>query len=516
MKSGDGSLALAPPKGVHRAAMLIVVSSIAASVVVPSVTLGQERSDGVRDGGGRSVEVGDVDARWAADADEAELIVRLIGDLVNIAEPYVGLSATVSGRDFVPVPFARRLEGGLVGADHGLALHSSFRRLVELGPKALPALLGALEDPRPTGLSIRPPTSSGAAVARNEVMVNPVNEREGGALARHPCVRPGARRNDVDIDEYTVCVGDVCFVLIGQITNRPYAGVSYERGGGVVINSPILDPSLAAFLRSLWRGYSPSDLLRFLLVDLGTRSPVTQPGVAPCVGAIPRLMFYFPSESRKSVEARVDELEIGPKSWADQIAANGTVGYEIARAAASVRDEGVGVALRRLALRADDALVLGASITPWSASPESSQILARVSDVLGRRPEHPTVFGGEYDLLRSSLRCFGVREHFDRVLGHQDSTLTRSVIYALLRAEARVDWAPELLRPLLDDTTALRWERPGGTGIELSVRICDEAAQAISYHVGEVALDLTGSRGDVDRRIERLRKRIDGGGWIRR
>jgi hypothetical protein len=51
---------------------------------------------------------------------------------------------------------------------------------------------------------------------------------------------------------YTVKVGDVCYVLIGQIVNRQLVAVRYQPTAGLIVNSPIEVPPLAEKVKNDW------------------------------------------------------------------------------------------------------------------------------------------------------------------------------------------------------------------------------------------------------------------------
>jgi hypothetical protein len=98
---------------------------------------------------------------------------------------------------------------------------------------------------------------------------------------------------------YTVKVGDVCYVLIGQIVNRQLLAVRYQPSAGLVVNSPIEAPVLAEKVREDW-GHADVETLRAsLLADIRaashprgiSRAEYTERFVNP---ALERLRQYFP------------------------------------------------------------------------------------------------------------------------------------------------------------------------------------------------------------------------------
>ena len=145
-------------------------------------------------------------------ATEAE-IRKLIASLAEIKEPYVGLSPTVSGRAFAAVTGMKKIDT-MVLTNHRLKTPEPLKRLVQLGPEALPHLLQALDDKTPSKLVIEP---------------------KGALNVGFP----------KDGKPYVVKVGDVCYVALGQIIGQPYNCVEYIPTGIISITSPVEDQERA-------------------------------------------------------------------------------------------------------------------------------------------------------------------------------------------------------------------------------------------------------------------------------
>src|SRR5262249_19768158 len=115
----------------------------------------------------------------------------------------------------------------------------ALQRLVEIGPDALPFLLEALEDERPT--KRRWARADGSPGFRDRLTGNLLNPLERRILSEKP-----AREDDGDLGRpkrlYALTIGDVCFVAIGQIVGRPYR-VVFEfppsSRGHVIVKSPV-------------------------------------------------------------------------------------------------------------------------------------------------------------------------------------------------------------------------------------------------------------------------------------
>jgi hypothetical protein len=84
-----------------------------------------------------------------------------------------------------------------------------------------------------------------------------------------------------------VKVGDVCFVLIGQIVNRNLIAIRYQPSGGLVINSPIESPALVEWVKKDWGSLDERSHTASLLADI-------RDGETWSVGsAMTRLRFYY-------------------------------------------------------------------------------------------------------------------------------------------------------------------------------------------------------------------------------
>jgi hypothetical protein len=202
---------------------------------------------------------------------QARRIRELIASLATLDAPDFGLSASLSGSAFAPLP-GQSQTGALLLTDHGLQPSEALKELVTLGPDALPFLLDALDDKTPTKLIV----NHGSMWHAAELYLNPVNPAEQAA-ARAAAVDP--RRQEEPVDSYTVKLGDVCFVAIGQIVGRPYQAVRYQPSMCIVLNCPAHDPKLCAEVRSIWGAKDPRrKLFDSLRADYGGRVQRQVPG----------------------------------------------------------------------------------------------------------------------------------------------------------------------------------------------------------------------------------------------
>src|SRR5262249_31091405 len=80
-------------------------------------------------------------------------IKGLIAKLAEIKDQSFGLSSSVTGRAFAPLPDLEEFQMGLLNGEQAKTAEA-FRKLVEAGPDALLLLLESLDDPTPTKLKI--------------------------------------------------------------------------------------------------------------------------------------------------------------------------------------------------------------------------------------------------------------------------------------------------------------------------------------------------------------------------
>jgi hypothetical protein len=249
--------------------------------------------------------------RAPQDGERAAEIRGLIDELQRISQAMPGMSAVYSDSGFAPVADAHvRVGGFIIGNSERREESRAFNRLVEIGPEAIPHLLDALTDDRPTGY-----------VARGMMWMDSGNEvhlfddvpREAAALKSYP--KPAEKWTGVyppfiqsdrgSSPRYQVCVGDVCFNVLGQITNRFYLAARYQPTGGMVINTPVHSPWLAAVVRECWH---VEDYRAVLLESLKTDLADGADWSHRRNGAATRLLYYFGDAGADVVLARLSEL----------------------------------------------------------------------------------------------------------------------------------------------------------------------------------------------------------------
>jgi hypothetical protein len=167
-------------------------------------------------------------------------------------------------------------------------MFAPMRELVVRGAAAIPEILRHLDDARPTKLEIKEENHISWARFCNDYNNKP---RRG---------RPSYKYIEENVElPYRVLVGDVCLVILGQITNRPQVGVRYKPSGGVLISSPVKFPEIVACAREDWKDFSAADLCALLSDDI-PQSKFEQEED----DAMWQIRLYFPGRLSEAIEAR--------------------------------------------------------------------------------------------------------------------------------------------------------------------------------------------------------------------
>ena len=297
---------------------------------------------------------------------EAAKIRILIAKLADVGRPGVGLSPTVSGRAFAPIPGHRRMHAIVLG-ESAPQTSDAFRELVALGPAAMPHLLAALNDKTPTRLKVRRLFGSGILfVGGSADSGNPFNQKERRALDGDDDRDEGSGF----IESYRVTVGDVCFNALGQIVGRDYSAVQYVPSAITAVNSPAHMPGLRDRLRTAWSGPDPRRvLLDSLLIDYATEGVFNgrsldgwDQGSDYQTEAAVRLLYYFPDEMAPLIAARLKGLlDVGDPGSGDgrmnRDVRNRVRTVEFVKAVAWCRHSAIQQALAEICRKTDDEVV---------------------------------------------------------------------------------------------------------------------------------------------------------------
>jgi hypothetical protein len=308
-----------------------------------------------------------------AGADEAR-IEALVATLASLENLDLGVSPTIGDRAFLPLN-AWKKAGAFVLTNPRIRSSDALKRLVALGPAALPALLAHLDDPTPTKLRVDHDGRFGAMWFANELSGNPLSRPEQAVLQIHEHDEKNLFGRE-HVRSYVVKVGDICLVAIGQITGRGYQTVRYQPTACVVINSPTHDAELCAQVRAMWQSDDPRRrLFDSLLLDYRTQGKYDgvsfdgwYVGSNLQVEATMRLLYYFPKESASLIAARIDRLNVSrigpptgePKSdsefdaWVKREVENGVRTDKFIAAAAWSNQPEIIASIKRMIDRTDD------------------------------------------------------------------------------------------------------------------------------------------------------------------
>lgn len=229
---------------------------------------------------------------------DKKVVEQLVDELTQIDSQSPGINSATIYDGFIVGGRPGSFNGGVLGVAPP-KVPPQMSELVRLGPLALPELVKHLDDSRPTKLKVGNDDSGGSSrqVGVDFFMFSYFSDEYDPRL---PGYIRGPRPMEKDFQgRYTVKVGDVCYVLIGQIVNRRFLAVRYQPSAGLVVNSPIEAPVLAEKVRSDWAGADAETLKASLLSDIrGTRRPKGMSQAAYTDRftnpALERLRFYFP------------------------------------------------------------------------------------------------------------------------------------------------------------------------------------------------------------------------------
>lgn len=447
--------------------------------------------------------------------DQARQIKDLIAGLAALDKPDFGLSSTLSGETFAPVPGLGHA-GMFLLANHRLRPSESLKALVALGPDALPFLLDALDDQTPTKITVKHDDSFGGGMWHAaELRLNPVNPTE---QATYKARKVKLQDKGEYVKSYTVKVGDICFVVIGQIVGRSYQAVRYQPTANIVLNSPTHDPKLCAAVRAIWKAKDPRrKLFDSLLADYATEGVYNGKSLdgwdygshLQC-GAALRLLFHFEKESASLLAGRLGKLDIGKDkdldSFERRCVANGVRAKYFIKAVAWSKNPLVREALSGVFKRGENVDEMLAALP---AIADEDLIRSRLEPMVAVLPADE---GGPYGEGFQLLVALGqrtpktARAVFERYL--RDASAQRCHTVCLVLRELRLAWDTEMLRPLLDDSRTWGWTyavEPDKNEPRRLIRVCDEAAVTLSRNHPELKFTLAGEHADLNKQIAAIR-----------
>lgn len=385
-------------------------------------------------------------------------------------------------------------------ASQRLDLAPAMNRLVELGPRALPLLLASLDDATPTRIEF---TRRGFChtILDCNIWVNPHNPFESNDAERL------ASSPTVEIDSYTVPVGDLCFLAIGQIVGREYHIFTDVPSATVKVCSPTRDARLCEQVRRTWSSSEPAQMLLDSLLSDFSLPPENETRTRYSsrlpYEAATRLLYYFPRESLSLIIDRLDHLDVTSPS-------SGYDAGEFVKAVSWSNEPELRASLLRILDRSSNPIAAVAASR--AATPDQA---VRVHKKLGRMIEERSADEADakgecYPLLVALGRYGGpeTQSTFENYLKRR--TVQHCRIACLALREVRGEWASHLLGPLLED------QRRSGAGHDPrsqvlfngESRICDEAAETIRCANSEFAFQPHAHPSVRDQQIKVMRDQI--------
>jgi hypothetical protein len=467
--------------------------------------------------------------RPAVNETQVKHIKELIADLAKLDSADIGLSATMRGQDFSPVDGQSGV-GVLLFTDHKLKKSQTVRDLVALGPDALPYLLDALDDKRPTKITITHGGFLGGMWYSSGVDdFNPLNPEEA-AIDKARAEADAKEREDAakgkedhgKLNSYTVKVGDVCFVAIGQIVGRRYSAVSYVPTAIIGINSPTHDAKLCADVRATWSSKDPSTkLMNSLLLDYATEGIFNGKSLdgwgdgndRQCAAAL-RLLYYFPKDSTPLIADRLAKLDVGKGDFMLQSVANGVRAEDFIKTVSWCKEPSIRSALTAIFKRAENADDLLAAMTSVE---DADLIRTRLAELIRKLPGKEWEWGEGYKLLIAlgEQAPDAAKDTFQRYLKVDNLQRRRTVCRVL--EKVKMPWDVELLAPLLEDKREsigqyrVEDPKPGEfimDGPWLPVRICDAAADTLCRNHPELKFTHRGQHADLDKQIAAMQEQL--------
>lgn len=207
--------------------------------------------------------------------------LALIDQLEKLDTQDTGYSGSVSGSSFLPLGYSNA-SVVLLSPTPPSGKSDAMLSLVKLGSKAVPALLDHLGDDRKTKIVIK---NLGGFFGISQDKGEKAEDE--GPKGNSPF---GASK------QYTLRVGDLCYVALGQIVNRNYTAVQYIPSGNVSITSVPHSRKLRAELKRQWGKLTEKKHIDSLVKDLNSKKPNGDNDGRARVGASLRLAYYYPKE----------------------------------------------------------------------------------------------------------------------------------------------------------------------------------------------------------------------------
>ena len=226
------------------------------------------------------------DGVLAAQKENSDISLEaLVADLALIDSPAPGLAGTATYSTFMAEDEHPAFVSGILGSPAPV-VPPQMRELVRRGLTALPMLVRHLDDKRMTNLKIDNRFLTWREFGDEYDPRTPISHPPCDA----DCLDKKFKETRTFKGAYLVRVGDVCFVLIGQIVNRELTAVRYQPTGGLIVNSPLETRSLSERVRADWGKLDAQGHEASIRADIkaGDRMSLFW-------RAFTRLRFYYPN-----------------------------------------------------------------------------------------------------------------------------------------------------------------------------------------------------------------------------
>jgi len=204
----------------------------------------------------------------------------LIDELASLDKPAPGIASMAIYDGFVGDGSSVQFTVGII-PNVEASVPPAMIELVRRGLPVLPVLLKHLNDERPTKLRV------GGKFFSMQYFATEYDARD---RRKNSSAITALSASAWFEGEYSVKIGDVCEVIIGQIVNRLLFAVRYQPSQILVVNSPIASPQLQRSILRDWGGLTQEDHMASLLADMRAGDNVRLSGAA-----LTRLRFYYPT-----------------------------------------------------------------------------------------------------------------------------------------------------------------------------------------------------------------------------
>jgi hypothetical protein len=375
------------------------------------------------------------------------------------------------------------------------------QQIVAEGPRAIPALLAALDSREPTAIRI----GKGNLRLYRDRVRHVASDRERQALeavfALGSAASPLAGPRVSDIEFEHLAVGDACFEILGAITNRRYSVFSYQPTGAARVCSPALDGDIARYLRRVWdEQQAAGGLLSWLEADARNRDDWDL-----SAGATLRLLRFYPTEALEPFRLFLRDarkLSDGDARLRERLAV-------VLRHAAESSDPRVREAVCAFAERENDHALLLASLCRACIDSDDGRARFGAKIEASMRGTVPAWSNSDVDeALSLVVEVFPDSAHsfVSAYLAAHSQRRSLQLLHRAISADPARGWVACALLQLLDDST---WFEENGDGVRASqLQVRHVAAAKLHEVLGLGAVDATSLLvpARIDDLVGRLRR----------